>query len=122
VFTNTGATIQDNDPIYDSFDEGEPVGEALAREVGGTPEYVVCVSESHPRHEPELWATSWVEVASRAEDIRQQISMRAYEIWEKNGRPLGNDPFADWLEAKKQLGCLIVVPKTPIEILQTGLK
>lgn len=31
------------------------------------------------------------------------IRMLAYEIWEQRGRPAGNDPAQDWLEAERRL-------------------
>jgi hypothetical protein len=103
VVDNCGQ-LQDVDPIYNGFDQGETVGEALAREVKATPEYVVLVEESNARHHPESWTTCAIMVASRGEAVHQQISTRAYGIWEEKGRPLENDSLADGLEAKKLLG------------------
>jgi hypothetical protein len=41
--------------------------------------------------------------ATAANDLQTQIQQRAYELWERDGRPEGRD-FAHWQQAEREIG------------------
>ena len=55
--------------------------------------------------------------ANSARVPHDKIAMRAYEKWCKRGRPMGNNPEQDWMEAERDLmqefGRGPSVPPTP---------
>ncbi|HEU5321583.1 MAG TPA: DUF2934 domain-containing protein [Methylomirabilota bacterium] len=44
-----------------------------------------------------------VSVLSATDDLRNQVRLRAYQIWERGGRRIGND-WSDWFAARSELG------------------
>ena len=52
---------------------------------------------------------------SRPENIHAQIAIRAYQRWEKRGRPIGS-PEEDWVQAEEELRVLLDVAETSLFI------
>jgi len=49
---------------------------------------------------------------SRLENIHAQIAIRAYQRWERRGRPFGS-PEEDWVQAEEELRVLLDVQRPP---------
>jgi len=55
----------------------------------------------------------------RSSNIHAQIAIRAYDRWEKRGRPIGS-PEEDWVHAEEELRVLLDVQRPPFSSISMG--
>lgn len=55
----------------------------------------------------------------QSDSLHAQIAIRAYQRWEKRGRPIGS-PEEDWVHAEEELRVLLDVQRPPFSSISMG--